>query len=75
MLGVWGNIPWKYELNPFSGLGRDVMTSLDNETKMHGQTKIIGVRENTALQCSKKISIESLILLGTSYTATDITLY
>ena len=51
------------------------MTSLDNETKMHGQTKIIGVRENTALQCSKKISIESLILLGTSYTATDITLY
>ena len=20
-LGVWGNIPWKYELNPVSGLG------------------------------------------------------
>ena len=32
-LGVWGNIPWKYELNPFSGLGGDVKTSFDNETK------------------------------------------
>ena len=31
-LGVWGNIPWKYELNPFSGLGGDVKTSFDNET-------------------------------------------
>ena len=31
-LGVLGNIPWKYELNPFSGLGGDVRTSLDNET-------------------------------------------
>ena len=26
-LGVWGNIPWKYELNPVSVLGGDVMTS------------------------------------------------
>ena len=34
---VWENIPWKYELNPFSPLGEDVMTSLDNETKTHGR--------------------------------------
>ena len=34
-LWVWGNIPWKYELNPFSGLGGDVRTSLDSETKTH----------------------------------------
>ena len=36
-LGVWGNIPWKYELNPFSGLGGDVLASFDNETAMDGQ--------------------------------------
>ena len=36
-LGVWGNIPWKYELNPFSGLGGDMKTSFDNETKTDGQ--------------------------------------
>ena len=27
-LGVWGNIPWKYELNPVSVLGGDVIASL-----------------------------------------------
>ena len=27
-LEVWGNIPWKYKLNRFSGLGGDVFTSL-----------------------------------------------
>ena len=32
-LGVWGNIPWKYEVNPFSGLGGDVKTSFFNENK------------------------------------------
>ena len=32
-LGVWGNIPWKYELNPVSGVGGDVMTSFLNENK------------------------------------------
>ena len=37
-LEVWGNIPWKYELNPFSGLGGDVKSSLDNETKMDERT-------------------------------------
>ena len=37
-LGVWGNIPWKYELNPFIDLGGDVKTSFDNETKTHGRT-------------------------------------
>ena len=37
-LGVWGNIPWKYELNPLSGLGGDVKTSFDNETKTDGRT-------------------------------------
>ena len=37
-LGVWGNIPWKYELNPFSGLGRDVRTSLDNKIMTDEQT-------------------------------------
>ena len=36
-LGVWGNIPWKYELNLFIGLG-DVKTSYDNETKTDGRT-------------------------------------
>ena len=30
-LGVWGNIPWKYEVNPFSGLGGDVLARLDIE--------------------------------------------
>ena len=34
-LGVWGNIPWKYELNPFSGLGGDVRTSFDNQSNMN----------------------------------------
>ena len=38
-LGVWGNIPWNYELNPFSSLGGDVMTSFDNETKMNTRTE------------------------------------
>ena len=56
-LGVWGNIPWKFELNPFSSLGEDVFTSLDNETKTDERKnegiKIRGVRENTASQCSK----------------------
>ena len=32
-LGVWGNIPWKYEVNPFSSLGGDVKTSFFNESK------------------------------------------
>jgi hypothetical protein len=32
-LGVWGNIPWKYELNPVSGLGGDVFTRFFNEKK------------------------------------------
>ena len=36
-IGVWGNIPWKYELNPFSGLGGDVRISLDNETATNEQ--------------------------------------
>ena len=50
-LGVWGNILWKYELNPFIGLGGDVKTSFDNETKTDGRmdarTKIRGVIEIT----------------------------
>ena len=25
-LGVWGNIPWQYEVNPVCGLGGDVVT-------------------------------------------------
>ena len=37
-LEVWENIPWKYELNEFSGLGKDVFTSFDSETKTDGQT-------------------------------------
>ena len=37
-LGVWGNIPWKFELNPFSGLGGGVLTSLDNKDKTNEQT-------------------------------------
>ena len=32
-LGVWGNILWKYEVNPFSGLVGDVKTSFFNESK------------------------------------------
>ena len=33
-LGVWGKISWKYELNPLSGLGGDVVTSFySNENK------------------------------------------
>ena len=31
-------LPWKSELNLFSGLGGDVLTILDNKTKMNGQT-------------------------------------
>ena len=27
---VWGNIPWKWRLNPFDGLGGGVLTNLDN---------------------------------------------
>ena len=50
-LGVWGNIPLKYELNPFSGLGGDVLTSFDNKTatdkRTDGQTEIRGVIEIT----------------------------
>ena len=38
-LGVWGNIPWKYEVNPFSGLGGNVLTSLDNENKTNERTE------------------------------------
>ena len=50
-LGVWGNIPWKYELNPFSGLGGDVLISFDNKTatdkRTDGLTEIRGVIEIT----------------------------
>ena len=34
-LEVWGNIPWKYELNLFSGLGGDVRTIFDNQSNMN----------------------------------------
>ena len=37
-LGVWGNIPWKFELNLFIGLEGDVLTRLDNETKTDKRT-------------------------------------
>ena len=36
-LGIWGNIPWKYQVNPFNGLGGDVWTRLDKETKTNKQ--------------------------------------
>ena len=32
-VGVWGNIPWKFELNPFISLAGDVLTSLHNANK------------------------------------------
>ena len=47
--------------NPFSGLGGDVMTSFDNETKTDGQTKIRGARENTASGVLKKELIHYLL--------------
>ena len=38
MLGVRGNILRKYELNLFSGLGGDVLTSYFNKNKTDGKS-------------------------------------
>ena len=43
---VWGNIPWKFELNPLGALGGYVLTSFDNENTMDGQKGILGVIKN-----------------------------
>ena len=37
-LGMSRNIAWKFEHNPFSGLGGDVMTSFENEMATDGRT-------------------------------------
>ena len=48
-LGVWGNIPWKYELNPFSGLGGDVKTNLI--TKLRRTNELTDGRTNKNFSC------------------------
>ena len=43
-----GTFPEKYELNPFSGLGGDVFTSLITKLRLtNGRTKILAVIEIT----------------------------